>query len=329
MGNSTTIAVDLAKSVFEVAVSEVPGRVSARKRVNRAGLVSFFANRPPAVVLMEACGSAHHPEAGGKHQGERSPAGAAGQVDPGGPGAPGDPGDRSARVDGADPGRRRSQAVPERTKDIGVFRPCPEGVFEREQEATGLDHEAGKHLCEDPGHPRGPSRLGGCPPAQEPGPPASVGAGSGAATGTKSGRGCRGQQDHPDSLGRLGTGDPVRRSPGRAFGRDDHHDHRGLLRKRGRDFHAPAGEDADETLDGNHGPTVTRTSRYPSWLQEAAASIGSSCSDPIMARTAKAAPHRGRRYECRRDPVSVSVSHHRRQLTSRTVPPLTTGMELN
>ena len=60
MGNSTTIAVDLAKSVFEVAVSEVPGRVSERKRLNRGGLVAFFSNRPPAVVLMEACGSAHH-----------------------------------------------------------------------------------------------------------------------------------------------------------------------------------------------------------------------------------------------------------------------------
>jgi transposase len=56
----TTIAVDLAKSVFEVAVSEVPGRVSQRKRLNRTGLVAFFANHPPAVVLMEACGSAHH-----------------------------------------------------------------------------------------------------------------------------------------------------------------------------------------------------------------------------------------------------------------------------
>jgi transposase len=60
VGNLTTIAVDLAKSVFEVAVSEVPGRVSERKRLNRGGLAAFFANRPPAVVLMEACGSAHH-----------------------------------------------------------------------------------------------------------------------------------------------------------------------------------------------------------------------------------------------------------------------------
>jgi transposase len=57
---TTTIAVDLAKSVFEVAVSEAPGRVSERKRLSRSGLAAFFANRPPAVVLMEACGSAHH-----------------------------------------------------------------------------------------------------------------------------------------------------------------------------------------------------------------------------------------------------------------------------
>ena len=60
MEKTTTIAVDLAKSVFEVAVSEAPGRVSERKRLNRGGLAAFFANRPPAVVLMEACGSAHH-----------------------------------------------------------------------------------------------------------------------------------------------------------------------------------------------------------------------------------------------------------------------------
>jgi transposase len=60
VGKHTTIAVDLAKSVFEVAVSEAPGRVSERKRLSRSGLAAFFANRPPAVVLMEACGSAHH-----------------------------------------------------------------------------------------------------------------------------------------------------------------------------------------------------------------------------------------------------------------------------
>jgi len=57
---SMQIGVDLAKSVFEVAVSAVPGRVSERRRLSRAALTSFFATRPPAEVLLEACGSAHH-----------------------------------------------------------------------------------------------------------------------------------------------------------------------------------------------------------------------------------------------------------------------------
>ena len=58
--NSTQIGVDLAKSVFEVAVSGAPGRVDERHRMSRTALPAFFANRPPAQVLLEACGSAHH-----------------------------------------------------------------------------------------------------------------------------------------------------------------------------------------------------------------------------------------------------------------------------
>ena len=56
----TTIAVDLAKSVFEVAVSRHAGRVSERHRLSRAKFLEFFASHRPATVLMEACGSAHH-----------------------------------------------------------------------------------------------------------------------------------------------------------------------------------------------------------------------------------------------------------------------------
>jgi len=56
----TTIAVDLAKSVFEIAVSKEPGRVCQRKRLTRGQMAAFFANRPPATVLMEACGTAHY-----------------------------------------------------------------------------------------------------------------------------------------------------------------------------------------------------------------------------------------------------------------------------
>lgn len=56
----TTIAVDLAKTVFEIAVSQRPGRVDERHRLSRAAFSRFFVNRPQATVLMEACGSAHH-----------------------------------------------------------------------------------------------------------------------------------------------------------------------------------------------------------------------------------------------------------------------------
>ena len=56
----TTIAVDLAKSVFQVAVSHQTGRVDEEHRLPRARFLRFFAKRPAATVLFEACGSAHH-----------------------------------------------------------------------------------------------------------------------------------------------------------------------------------------------------------------------------------------------------------------------------
>ena len=56
----TTIAVDLAKSVFQVAISHRPGRVDEEHRLSRGRFLSFFADRPAATVLLEACGSAHH-----------------------------------------------------------------------------------------------------------------------------------------------------------------------------------------------------------------------------------------------------------------------------
>jgi transposase len=57
---STTIAVDLAKNVFQVAVSRHPGKVAETHRLSRAKLLPFFAQHKPATVLLEACGSAHH-----------------------------------------------------------------------------------------------------------------------------------------------------------------------------------------------------------------------------------------------------------------------------
>lgn len=58
MENRTVVAVDLAKSVFEVAASEIPGQVHYGDRLARARFLAFFERLPPAVVVMEACGSA-------------------------------------------------------------------------------------------------------------------------------------------------------------------------------------------------------------------------------------------------------------------------------
>jgi transposase len=55
-----TIAVDLAKTVFEVAASKEPGRVCLRKRLSRHQVLPFFSQQPPSTVLLEACGSSHH-----------------------------------------------------------------------------------------------------------------------------------------------------------------------------------------------------------------------------------------------------------------------------
>jgi transposase len=58
--NSTTVAVDLAKNVFELAIADGDWRISGRHRLNRAKFAQFFVNRPPCRVLMEACGSSHY-----------------------------------------------------------------------------------------------------------------------------------------------------------------------------------------------------------------------------------------------------------------------------
>jgi len=56
----TTIAVDLAKSVFQVAISHRAGRVDIEKRLSRERVLSYLAQQPSATVLLEACGSSHH-----------------------------------------------------------------------------------------------------------------------------------------------------------------------------------------------------------------------------------------------------------------------------
>jgi transposase len=48
------------KNWFQVHGAEVQGRPVLRKKLARGKLLEFFANLPPCLVAMEACGSAHH-----------------------------------------------------------------------------------------------------------------------------------------------------------------------------------------------------------------------------------------------------------------------------
>ena len=58
--NTTTIGLDIAKTVFQVHGMDARGQTTLQKRLRRTQLVTFFANLPPCLVGIEACGSAHH-----------------------------------------------------------------------------------------------------------------------------------------------------------------------------------------------------------------------------------------------------------------------------
>ena len=58
--NATTVAVDLAKSVFQLAVADASWHVVETHRLTRTQFERWFANRDVGLVVMESCGSAHH-----------------------------------------------------------------------------------------------------------------------------------------------------------------------------------------------------------------------------------------------------------------------------
>ena len=55
-----TIGLDLAKNVIQVHGVDARGNAVLRKQLKRDRVASFFANLPPCLVGMEACGSAHY-----------------------------------------------------------------------------------------------------------------------------------------------------------------------------------------------------------------------------------------------------------------------------
>ena len=58
--DATTIAVDLAKTVFQLAEADDQWQIVRTHRLTRRQFERFFANRQVKLVIMEACGSAHY-----------------------------------------------------------------------------------------------------------------------------------------------------------------------------------------------------------------------------------------------------------------------------
>lgn len=55
-----TVGVDLAKSFFQAHGVNEHGKVALKKQLKRSQVLPFFANLPPCLIGMEACGSAHY-----------------------------------------------------------------------------------------------------------------------------------------------------------------------------------------------------------------------------------------------------------------------------
>lgn len=58
--DATVVGVDLAKSVFQLAVADAHWKVRESHRLTRSQFERWFVNRAVDLVVMEACGSAHH-----------------------------------------------------------------------------------------------------------------------------------------------------------------------------------------------------------------------------------------------------------------------------
>ena len=60
MQATTTIGLDIAKSVFQIHGIDAEGNVTLRRRVKRRYVLAFFQKLPPCLVGIEACASSHH-----------------------------------------------------------------------------------------------------------------------------------------------------------------------------------------------------------------------------------------------------------------------------
>jgi transposase len=59
MNEITTVGLDLAKRVVSLCGEDGSGRVVVQRTMRREGVLGWFAQRPPCLIGMEACASAH------------------------------------------------------------------------------------------------------------------------------------------------------------------------------------------------------------------------------------------------------------------------------
>ena len=60
MGRIVTVGLDIAKSVFQVHGVDDEGKVVERRQLKRSQMIRFFGELPPALIGIEACGTAHY-----------------------------------------------------------------------------------------------------------------------------------------------------------------------------------------------------------------------------------------------------------------------------
>src|SRR4051795_3116771 len=56
----TTVGPDIAKNLFQVHGADAQGRPVLKRKLARGKVLEFFADLPPCLVGLEACGAAHH-----------------------------------------------------------------------------------------------------------------------------------------------------------------------------------------------------------------------------------------------------------------------------
>ncbi len=60
MEKNTMIGVDLAKNIFQLHIASMTGHLLSKKKLSRDRFRTFMQQHEPAVVVIEACGSAHY-----------------------------------------------------------------------------------------------------------------------------------------------------------------------------------------------------------------------------------------------------------------------------